>query len=141
MKKRFIFLLLIFVLLLSACNNSDGLFGKTFDVSVRSSLNNPEKFDAIMTLEFSDGNLVKNTRGYEEGTYEWKEDELVLLSENENENLEFIFTVKESDKEFSKYSAVISDIVYEMTNPDKISHLQNLFSKFDKERTYEFITK
>ncbi|MEN2766250.1 hypothetical protein [Ornithinibacillus xuwenensis] len=84
---------------------------------------------------------MKNTKGYEEGTYELKEDKLVLLFENENENLEIVFTVEESDKDSSKYSAVISDVSYEMTDTDKISHFQHLFFQLDKKMPYEFIKK
>ena len=139
MKKRFIFPILLFVLLLSACNYGDELSGKTFDVAYWGPESDTHYSE--VTLEFLDGNIVENTKGNEEGTYDLKEDTLVILFENENENLEFIFTVTENDKDSSKYSAVISDVVYEVSDTDKIKTYQNLLFKLEKGRNYEFIKR
>ena len=129
MKKWLFFLLLLVVLLLSACSDNDELSGKTFDFSVMSSPVNPDKYDSVMTLEFSDGNTVKNTMGYEEGTYELKEDKLVLLFENENESLEIEFTLEESEKDFSTYSAEISDSNLEIEDSNQVSKYKGLYQK------------
>ncbi|WP_249872653.1 hypothetical protein [Oceanobacillus saliphilus] len=64
---------------------------------------------------------------------------LVLHFENENENLKIKFTVKESDKDFSEYSAVISDVDFEMLDMDKISHFKNLTAKLNKNMPIEFL--
>lgn len=42
------------------------------------------KYDSIMTLEYLDGNVVTNTIADGEGTYELKDDELVLHFEKGN---------------------------------------------------------
>ncbi|MEC5425783.1 hypothetical protein QGM71_20150 [Virgibacillus sp. C22-A2] len=99
MKKRFIFLLLLFVLLASACNNIDELSGQTFNVAYTP----------------------------------------VLHFENDNENLEIKFTVKESDKDFSEYSAIISDVDFVITDTDKISHFKNLSLTLTKDMSIEFL--
>ncbi|WP_047981914.1 hypothetical protein [Ornithinibacillus contaminans] len=147
MKTRFVFLLLFLVLLTSACTNGDELSGRTFNVSylelgpdaLDADFNSPEGYSPFMKLEFLDENIVKNKLGYEEGTYEWNKDTLVLLFENENEKLEIELTLKESDKEFSAYSATISDADFEMTDTDKISYFQNLFYQLNNDRQMEFL--
>lgn len=140
MKKWLFSPLLLVVLLLSACNNSDDLSGKTFDVSVGPSPVNPDKYDSIMTLEFSDGNTVKNTMGYEEGTYELKEDNLALLFKNENESLEIEFTLEESDKDFSTYSAEISDSNLEIEDSNQVSKYSVLYQNLGGS-SFEFIER
>ncbi|MFA1821332.1 hypothetical protein ACDX78_14345 [Virgibacillus oceani] len=138
MKKQIMFPLLLFVLLLSACNNSDELSGKTFDVSYSGP---HDKYYSEITLEFLDGNIVKNTKGYEEGTYDLKEDKLIIQFENENEFLEIEFTLEESNEDSSTYLAEINDADYKMTDTDKISHFQNFLFKLDEGRPYQFIEK
>ncbi len=141
MKKRFNLLLLLFVLLLSACNNEAELSGKTFKVAYPSpvkEMDDPNRYNPIMTLEFIDENVVHNTI-YGEGTYELNDDVLVLYFENENENLEISFKVKESEKDFSEYSAVLSDVDFEMTDSDKISYFKNLAFRLTKEMPIEFL--
>lgn len=91
-----------------------------------------------MTLEFSNENTITNTV-YGEGAYELNDDNLVLNYENENESLEITIRVAESDKDFSEYYALITDVDYQITDPDKISHFQNLAFKLDKDRPIEFI--
>ncbi|MFD2045186.1 hypothetical protein ACFSTA_15995 [Ornithinibacillus salinisoli] len=142
MKKRLIFLLLLAILLLSACSNSDELSGKTFDVSVMwSSPNSPsDNYKPLMRLEFSDGNIVKNTMGYEEGTYELKDDKLVIQFENENESLEIEFTLEESDNEFSEYSAEISDSDFQIEDSGQVSKYQGFYQKL-WDRHFVFIER
>ncbi|MEN2766069.1 hypothetical protein [Ornithinibacillus xuwenensis] len=139
MKKRLIFLLFVLVLLLTACNN-DELSGKTFNLSTRGGPDsNPDQYHSIMTLEFSDGKVETSSINDGEGTYELNDDKLAIHFENENENLTIEFTVEESDKEFSEYSAVISDYDFEMSNTDKVSHYKNIINKLHKDMSYEFI--
>ncbi|MFD1851277.1 hypothetical protein [Oceanobacillus bengalensis] len=142
MKKRFILSLLLVVLLLSACNNEDELSGKTFEVAytpvLQDDLDSPNRYDSIMTLEFLDGNVVNNTF-YGEGTYELIDDVLELHFENENENLKIKFTVKESDKDFSEYSAEIRDVDFEMIDTDKISDFKNLTVRLIKDMPIEIL--
>ncbi|MEC5425105.1 hypothetical protein QGM71_16590 [Virgibacillus sp. C22-A2] len=145
MKKWFVFLVLLSVLLVSACNNSEELSGQTFTVAytpvLQEDVDSPNRYDSIMTLEFSGGNVVTNSIYDGEGTYELNDDELVVRFENENENLEIRFTVKESDKDFSEYSAIISDVDFEITDTDKISHFKNLTLKLTKDMSIEFLKK
>ncbi|MFD2629523.1 hypothetical protein [Oceanobacillus kapialis] len=114
MKKGFIILIAVLsILIITACSH-DELSGKTFDVSVVGSPNEPSNLHSIMTLEFSDGNKVKNKMGYEEGSYELQDDKLVIQFENENELLEIEFALKESDIESSQYAAEIINLKYEI---------------------------
>ncbi|MUK88417.1 hypothetical protein GMD78_08440 [Ornithinibacillus sp. L9] len=141
MKKSFmIHIAFLSILIITACSNSDELSGKTFDVSVVSSPNNPNKYDSIMRLEFSDGNIVKNTMGYEEGTYELKDDRLVIQFENKNESLEIGFTFEESEKDFSAYSAVISDSDFQIEDSKQVSKYQGFYNKLTRHQ-YEFIER
>lgn len=127
MIRRLLFLFLLAVLLLSGCSTSDDLSGKTFDVSVRSSPNNPDKYHAIMTLEFLDGKVINHSIAGEEGTYELKDDNFVIQFENENESLQIEFTLKESDKEFSQYSAEIIDSDFQMEDAEQVSKYKQLY--------------
>ena len=138
MLKRLFFLSILSVLLLSACNSNDELSGKIFDVSVISGPNEPDKYSPIMTLEFSDGNKVKNKMGYEEGMYELKDDKLVIQFENENEYLEIEFTLEESDNEFSEYSAEISDSKLKIDDSSLVSKLKGFYEKIHRSH-FEFI--
>ena len=142
MNKQFTTLLLSTVLLLSACNDNNDLVGKTLDVAyfpvLEGDFNSPDRYSSIMTLEFSNENTITNTV-YGEGAYELNDDNLVLNYENENESLEIKIRVAESDKDFSEYYALITDVDYQITDPDKISHFQNLAFKLDKDRPIEFI--
>ena len=144
MKKQLIFLLLLAILLLSACSNSDELSGKTFDVSVMwiSPDSTSENYKPLMILEFLDGDIVKNTLSSDEGTYELKDDKLMILFENENEYLEAEFALKESDKEFSTYSAEISDLDFQMKDSEQVSKYIGLYQKlWEHGLTFEFIEK
>ena len=147
MKKRFILfnlLLLLYLLLLSACNNEDELSGKTFKVAsppgpIMEHIDDPDRYYPIMTLEFLDGKVSTNSIHDGEGTYELNDNVLVLHFENENETLKLSFEVKESEKDFSEYSAIISEVDFEMKDTDKVSHFKNLSFKFDKNTPIEFI--
>lgn len=123
---------------------SDELSGQTFTVSyppvLQEDIGTEGKY-TIMTLEFSDGNVVTNTI-YGAGTYELNDDVFVINYENENESLEIKFTdFKESDKDFSEYSAIIGDMEYQITDSEKVRYLTNLYLKFSKGMSIEFIKK
>ncbi|MBP3951810.1 hypothetical protein [Bacillus suaedae] len=117
---------------------------KTFNIAytpvIQNEIDNPNKYHSLMTVEFLDEKVFTNTI-YGEGTYKVNDDVLVLHFENEAENLIIEFKLKESDKAFSKYSAVISDVDFEITDNNKISHLKGLFVKLDKQMSIEFIKK
>lgn len=132
---------MLFGLLLSACGEVDELSGKTFDVSVRSNLIDPDDFQPVMTLEFSDEGIVKNTRGYEEGTYAFNEGNLVIQLENENEKAEVAFTLEESTLDFSTYAASIGDIDYESKVDGEISVYRNSLNELNQYRHFEFVEK
>lgn len=136
-----IFFLLLFGLLLSACGEVDELSGKTFDVSVRSNLMDPDDFQPVMTLEFSDEGIVKNTRGYEEGKYAFNEGNLVIQLENENEKAEVAFTLEESTLDFSTYAASIGDIDYESKVDGEISVYRDSLNELNQYRHFEFVEK
>lgn len=142
MNKWFTLLLLSTVLLLSACNDNNDLVGQTFNVAyipvLEKDINSPDRYSSIMTLAFPKENTITSTV-YGEGSYEFTDDNLVLYYENENESLEITIRVAESDKDFSEYYALITDVDYQVTDPDKISHFQNLAFKLDKDTPIEFI--
>lgn len=142
MKKCFSFFLLLSLLIISACNNSDELVGQTFNVAytpvLQEDFDSPNSYSSIMTLEFSDRGVVTSTI-YGEGTYDLNNNNLVLHFENENEYLEIIIGVTESDKDFSKYYASINDIDYHFTDTDKIRQLQTLAVKLEEDMPIEFI--
>lgn len=136
MIKRLVFLLLLSVFLMSACSSDDILSGKTFDVSVVGSPTDPGYLQTIVTLEFSDENTFKNTRGNEEGTYELSGDKLLILIEDENEKVEIEFTLKESDKELSEYSAELTHADFQMEDTEKISKYKGLYQKIQHSDSY-----
>lgn len=141
MKKWLLFLLLLVVLLLSACSENDELSGKTFDVRGMASPVDPDQYDSRMTLEFSDGNTVKNTMSSEdEGTYELMGDKLVMQFENENESLEIEFTLEESDKDISTYSAEISNSNLEIEDSNQVSKYLGFYQNIGDSH-FEFIEK
>ncbi|MFA9560663.1 hypothetical protein ACERII_25525 [Evansella sp. AB-rgal1] len=146
MKKQLVFLLFLSIVLVTACNNSEELSGQTFNVAyspvMQEDVNSPNKHYSIMTLEFLEGNkVITNAIHDGEGAYELNDDELVLRFENDYEFLEITFVVTESDKDFSKYSAVISGVDYTITDTDIIRHLQNLALKLFIDMPVEFIKK
>lgn len=143
MNKWFSFLLLLSVsLLLSACNDNDELAGQTFNFAytpvLEEDIDSPNEYSSIMKLEFVDDSTITSTV-YGEGTYELTDDDLAFRFENENESLEITIGIEESDKDFSEYYALISEIDYQITDPDKISHFQDLAFKLEKDRPIEFI--
>lgn len=141
MKKRLVFTLLLFVLFFTACNSGDELSGKTFKVAYSSPLvesEDPNGYNTMITVEFLDGKVIIDSI---EGTYQFNGDILTLNFENENEDLEINFTVKNSDKEFSEYAAEISEVTFEMENTEKVSYFKNLVSKLNKNIPVEFIEK
>jgi major membrane immunogen (membrane-anchored lipoprotein) len=140
-KKQFIFLLLLFVLLLSACSNIDELSGKTFDVNVRSNPSNPAISHSIMTLEFLDGKITTTSLDGEEGTYELKDDKLAIQFENENESLEIEFTFEKSDEDSSTYSAVLSDSDFQIEDSDQVSRYKGFFLDLPRSSYVEFTEK
>ncbi|GAA0472092.1 hypothetical protein [Alkalibacillus silvisoli] len=146
MIKRFMFLLLLGVLLLSACSTStnNDLSGRTFDVSVKDSPNNPDRYTTLMTLEFSDENViinsVNNSIQDEEGTYELKDDNLVIHLENENESAEVEFILNESDKEISEYSAEIIDSNFQIEDSEQTSEYKRFMMNLPQ-HTLEILEK
>ncbi|WP_047984375.1 hypothetical protein [Ornithinibacillus californiensis] len=123
---------------------SNDLSGQNFKIAYipvfHGNVNNPGSYDPIMTIEFIDKNVFTTTI-YGEGTYEFKDNELVLQFENENEYLEINFTLEESDKDFSKYAAKISDVKFEMENIDEISYFNNLLLRLNKDMPIEFLKR
>lgn len=80
-----------------------------------------------MTLEFLDGKVINHSIDGEEGTYERRDDNLVIQFENENESSEIKFTLKESDKEFSEYSAKIINSDFQIKDPEQVSKYQQFY--------------
>ncbi|WP_405096926.1 hypothetical protein [Oceanobacillus sp. FSL H7-0719] len=143
MRKRFISLLLLFGLLLSACNANDELSGRTFEIATHSpemQIEDSDRFSPIVTLNFSEGNVFSNPI-YGEGTYELNDNVLVLHYENENESLNLRFELSESDNDYSEYAVEISGVDFEMKDLDKVSHYEDLPFKFDKNSPMEFIER
>lgn len=151
--KRKYYLASVFLLLLVAIplfNNhyaqtaTDELSGSTFNISYPTPdarNDDPNGYDSLMTVEFSDGEAATPSIQDGDGTYELNGDVLTLQFENENESLQIEFSLKESEQDFSEYSAVIRDVDFEKKNPDDISHFQNLFYKLNKKLPLEFIKR
>ncbi|WP_078597662.1 hypothetical protein [Evansella clarkii] len=152
MNKRVVFLLLLSVLLVSACttsntaSGSEELWGQIFNIAyppvIQGDADSPNKYHSIMKVEFSDGNAATSAINDGEGTYEFNDKALVIKFENENEHLEIEFTdFEESDKDFIEYSAQISSLDFNMADSDKISHLGNLYNNLTKNMSVEFLKK
>lgn len=79
--------------------------------------------------------------GYEdEGTYELIDDKLVILFENENESLEIEFTLEENEKDFSTYSAEITDSNLEIEDSNQVSKYKGLYQNL-ADSYFEFIER
>ncbi|MFD1453492.1 MULTISPECIES: hypothetical protein [Oceanobacillus] len=141
-KGLIIFIAFLSVFFISACSNdSNSLSGKTFKVA-----NTPvfqediDKYPVVVTLEFLDDNAVRTIDT--EGTYHLNDDELVINFENENENLEITFSeFKESEKDFSTYSTIISNRELQVEDHSKLSRLEVLANKLSEDMPIEFIEK
>lgn len=140
-----VFVALLSILFISACSeDSNNLSGRTFKIAntpvLQEDLDNPDKYPGVVTLEFLDDNVV--TMIDTEGTYELNGEELVLHFENENENLEITFSdFKESEKDFSTYSTIISNRELKMEDYSELSHLEVLANKLSEDMPIEFIVK
>lgn len=99
-----VFIALLSVFFVSACSSeSDKLAGKTLNVAytpvLQEDVDNPNKYDSIKTLKFSDDNVVSIGMEDTKGTYELNGDILVVNIENENEKLKVKYIdFKESEK-------------------------------------------
>lgn len=143
-----LFIALLSVLLVTACSNDSNnneLSGKTFKLGMHDpnkDIDNPSSYKPIMILDFLDDNIVTNTKGNEEGTYELNKDTLVINFENENEELKIEFAdFNDSDKEFSAYSTSISDIEFKIEDNEHVSYLEKLYIDISKDTPIEFIEK
>lgn len=149
MKKCFVVFTLLFVFILSSCtndNNSNKLSGKTFDlvyapVPLEEDINNPSKYQSFMKLEFSGNNKVSHTVYNEiEGTYELNEDTLIITFKNENEKLKIsLLDFRQSERDFSTYTALIGDTESDIKDPNKIEYFQLIINKLNKDMPIELI--
>ncbi|MEK5038340.1 hypothetical protein [Sporosarcina sp. FSL K6-3457] len=142
-----VFIALLSVFFVSACSSeSDKLAGKTLNVAytpvLQEDVDNPNKYDSIKTLKFSDDNVVSIGMEDTKGTYELNGDILVVNIENENEKLKVKYIdFKESEKDFSAYSALIDDIEFHSEDSNKVMHLKGIANKHSKNMPVEFIGK
>src|SRR5699024_864325 len=143
MPKRSLYLLLVFIFLMSACNKNEELAGKKFNLAYTSVLQEdiekPNAYDSLIKLTFSEDHTVNNTISELNGSYELKNSQLSLYFNNENENLVINISLEKSDKDFSEYSALITDVKYEIENEDELALLKDLFFDLQKDRPMEFI--
>ncbi|WP_157998050.1 hypothetical protein [Ornithinibacillus scapharcae] len=91
-----------------------------------------------MSLEFLEGKVITNSIDGEEGTYKLKDDKLMIQCENENESLEIEFTLNESEKEFSQYSAEVSDSNLHIEDSKQVSKYKGFYEKLPSSHV-EFI--
>lgn len=122
--------------MLSACSNISEFSGETFDIREAGDPNSPGSFQTIASLEFTDGNTFKNTKGNEEGTYELSEDKLVILMEDGNEKVEIEFTLEESGNGLSEYSAELTDADYQMKDTEQVSKYREFYQKIRNANSY-----
>jgi len=147
MKKWFVVFTLLFVFILSACiNDNNRLSGKTFDlvyapVPLEEDVNNPSKYQPFMKLKFTGNNKVSHTVYNEiEGTYELNEDTLIITFKNENEKLKIsLLDFRQSERDFSTYTALIGDTESDIKDPNKIEYLQLIINKLNRDIPIEFI--
>lgn len=147
MKKKWfvVFIALLSVFFVSACSDdSNKLSGKTFNVAyppvLKEDVDHPNRYDSIMVLKFSDDNVVSNTIDDTEGTYELNEDVLVINFENENEKLKINFIdFKESEKDFSTYTTLISNPELHVEDASQVKHFQGLAFRLSENHPIEFI--
>lgn len=140
--------MLLLALLFTGCNSKDELSGHTFELAVMSlspvlqkDADDSRSYSPLLTLEFSDGDKVTSPIYDGEGTYILEDDELAIHFENENEKLDIRFALKESDKDFSMYSALLSGIHFEAPDTGEISHLTHIAAKLDGDLPIEFLEK
>ena len=144
-KKWNIVILFLAVLLLAACNSSsDDLTGDTFKIALTPPLEedagNPSAYSELVTLSFSDGNVVTNKLDDVEGTYTLTGETLVLPFENDHETLDVEFTdFKKSEKKVSEYSAIISESEIEMTDTDQVSQFLRMVEELEEGMPVEFV--
>ncbi|HZW68395.1 MAG TPA: hypothetical protein VFF20_07295 [Pseudogracilibacillus sp.] len=143
MPKRSLYLLLVFIFLMSACNKNEELAGKKFNLAytpvLQEDIEKPNAYDSLIKLTFSEDHTVNNTISELNGSYELKNSQLSLYFNNENENLVINISLEKSDKDFSEYSALITDVKYEIENEDELALLKDLFFDLQKDRPMEFI--
>ncbi|MHA6253314.1 hypothetical protein [Oceanobacillus sp. CAU 1775] len=145
MKKLIIFPILLFVLMLAACNDDDELSGQTFDIAYipspisQENFDNPNRYDSIMTLAFSNGKVDTDSINFKKGTYALEDGQLTVHFEDDNESLKIEFWVNESDKDFSMYSAKIHHAEYQISDSEQISRFKNLSLKLHKDVPIEFL--
>ncbi len=105
-------------------------------------VDNPSKYHSIMTLEFLDDNVISNTSNQMKGRYELTEDALMVQFETETENLKVYFgDFKASEIDFSAYSALVSDLEFEIKDEDQVSHLKSLAYVLSDKKPLEFLEK
>lgn len=147
MKKWFALIVSLFIILISACNSdNDELFGKTFNIAytpvAQDDIDDPGKYNSIMTLKFSKGNVVSNQIDDTKGTYELSENQLVVNFENESEKLKITFDdFKNSEKDFSSYSTLISNSEIHIDDSSQVSQFKVLTNKISENMPIEFIKK
>lgn len=147
MKKWFVLLAILSMFLISACSNEDDeLSGKTFELSYppveEEDLDNPSKYNSIVTLEFSKDNTVSDPVNDTKGTYKLNEDSLEVNFEDEDEKLTVNFNdLKKSDKDFSLYSAVIESSELKVEESNKAKKLVKLSSELSENQPVELIEK
>src|SRR5699024_4842432 len=106
---------------------------------LKKDIKKPNSYDSLIKLTFSEDHTVNNTISELNGSYELKNSQLSLYFNNENENLVINISLEKSDKDFSEYSALITDVKYEIENEDELALLKDLFFDLQKDRPMEFI--
>ena len=143
MIKRSLCLLLITVFLISSCSKSENLAGKQYNIAytpvLEEDIDQPTAYDSLIKLRFSEDNTVTDTTSKLDGNYELKNNQLLLRFNNEKESLVIDISLEESDFDFSEYSALITDVKYEIENEDELAHLKELFFDVQKDRPMELI--
>ncbi|WP_411954797.1 hypothetical protein ACKXGF_02985 [Alkalibacillus sp. S2W] len=153
MKKGLIFLTILTLFILPACDGKNDLSGKTFTIShkaislippdvSREEIDDDDWYKTFLTLEFLNENEFTSTQ-LGKGTYELDRDdkEFTIRFENNNEHLEIGFNLEESKKDFSKYSAEINNLDFQPPDDNEVSHFQKFYMNINlaMENEYEFI--
>lgn len=144
LRKSILFLFACTLFLLTGCNNSnDILSGKTFDLAYPpgplTETNTLEDHNVFTTLSFDNGTVIKEDGNEIQGEYELNKEVLSMTFKHDDEeyNVEFD-NFAESDKEFSSYSAVVADSVYD-TSDEGLNYFMGIANDFSTQVPIEFI--
>ncbi|WP_411842509.1 hypothetical protein [Salinicoccus sp. HZC-1] len=143
MKKSLFSIFIFSLLFLMGCNNSNDLSGKTFDLAYPpgplTEGDELEDQNVFMTLSFDNGKVTREDGNEIKGEYTLSEEALTITFKHDEEEFKVeLDDFVKSEKEFSSYSAVVSDTMLEDPG-EGLDHLIKLAHAFSDQLPIEFI--